>query len=252
MAEIVEPNYETVSATCDHCQALCIFNRVDDFTDTMPISGRRVACWQCSKDFWIKGDTINTPYQFLIDDARDHFRRKRYMPAIASLAQAWEVFFASCAVSTYVFRPFFAEASVDRDIDELNGLYQELFETIKSFTWFPLRNLVLNMLLTEPWPVTVAETRAQIKLLKSFGNAPSPKQIAAVAEGRRRETLEHLNELTIGTLRNRVVHKNAYRPTRAEVEPCLTSEISVLYRIKHRLGVGDFMEHQFGTVYEEP
>lgn len=251
MAEIIDANYETVSAQCEHCHALCVFSRIDDFADTMPISGRRVTCGECGKVFWIHGDTVNTPYEFLIDDAKDHFRRKRYMPTIASLAQAWEVFFAACAASTYVFRPFFAEEAKGRDVDDLNELHGELFLVVKRFTWFRMRNVVLNMLLTRARPATVDDARAEVKTLGAFGNEPSPDTIAAVADGRTRETLERLSRLTIGNLRNYVVHKNAYRPSRAEVEPCITSEIRLLYRIKHRLGVGDFMDHQFGNVYEE-
>lgn len=251
MPDILDANYETVSARCDHCQALCIFSRIDDFAETMPISGRRVHCFECGEEFWIKGDTVNSPYEFLIDDAKDHFRLKRYMPAVASLAQAWEVFFAACAVSTYVYRPFFAAPPMDRDIDELNQLHRELYEVIQSFTWFPMRNLVLNMLLSEPRPSTVTEAATHIAQLRSFGNQPSPKVLATIGDARKRETLQGLAELTIAGIRNNVVHKQAYRPTRADVEPCLTSEISILYRIKHRLGVGDLVEHQFNNVYSE-
>jgi|GEM_PF-5285388 len=184
MPEILDANYETVSARCDQCQALCIFSRIDDLGETMPISGRRVRCFECEKEFWITCDTVTSPYAFLIDDAKDHFRLKRYMPAIASLAQAWEVFFAACAVSTYVFRPFFAAPPMARDIEELNRLHRELYEAIQSFTWFPMRNLVLNMLLTELRPATVAEAATQIARLPSFRNPPSPKALAAVGDAR--------------------------------------------------------------------
>gem|GEM_PF-4943560 len=63
--------------------------------------------------------------------------------------------------------------------------------------------------------------------------------------------MQGLADLTVGRIRNNVVHKQAYRPTRAEVEPCLNGEISILYRTKHRLGVGGLLEHQFNNVYIE-
>lgn len=251
MPEIIEANYETVTVTCDRCQAMCIFSRIDDLAETMPISGRRVRCFECGEEFWINGDTVSSPYEFLIADAREHFRAKRYMPAIASLAQAWEVFFAACAVSTYVFRPFFAASPMDRDVDELNSLHRQLYQEIRSFTWFPMRNLALNMLLRDPQPSNATEAATHIAQLRSFGNQPSPMQVTAIVDVRLRETLEALSDLRIGRLRNHVVHKHAYRPTRAEVEPCMTSEISTLYRVKHRLGVGDLIEHQFNNVYRE-
>jgi hypothetical protein len=251
MADISDPNYETVTAACDKCGALCIFSRIDDIGDIMPIAGRRVTCIECGEEFWITGDTINTAYQFLIDDARDHFRIKRYMPAIASIAQAWEVFFATCALSTYVYRPFFAVAPLDRGVDDVNGLHRELHAAITKFTWFPMRNLVMNMVLRKVWPVTMTEAAVEIAQLSALGNEPSPKTISDVADARDREILEGLASLTVGKLRNNVVHKHAYRPKRSEVQACLTSEVSLLYRVKHRLGVGDLLEHQAEAVYME-
>jgi hypothetical protein len=48
-----------------------------------------------------------------------------------------------------------------------------------------------------------------------------------------------LQNLRINELRNRVVHKNAYRPRRAEVEEC-SDEIRILYRAKRLLPVRTF------------
>jgi len=249
MADIADANYETVAATCDLCAAPCIFSRIDDIGNVMPISGKRVSCFDCGGQFWIKGDTVNTAYQFLIDDAREHFALKRYMPAIASVAQAWEVFFATCALSTFVYRPFFASPPVDQDVDDLNRLYRAVRAATAKFTWFPMRNLAMNMLIRDPRPLTVAEADAAIKELAGFGNKPSRKTVSLLADDTR-GLADGLANLSVGTLRNDVVHKHAYRPKRSQVEPCLTSEISLLYRVKHHLGVGDFLEHQAGAVYE--
>lgn len=201
MAEIIEPNYETITAECDHCGASCIFSRIDDLADVTPISGRSVVCFFCAKEFWIKGDTVNTAYQFLIDDAREHFRAKRYMPAIASIAQAWEVFFAACAVSTYVYRPFFSVPAIERDIDELNQTSRELHEVVRGFAWYRMRNLVMHMLLLDSRPKTMADASTHIAQLAMFRNQPSSQDIFAVADARIREALEGLNNLTVGQLR---------------------------------------------------
>lgn len=250
MADISDPNYETVSATCDVCGAACVFSRIDDIGDINPISGKRVSCFSCGGQFWIKGDTVNTAYQFLIDDAREHFALKRYMPAIAGVAQAWEVFFATCALSTFAYRPFFASPGVDQDVDDLNRLYRTVRAATEKFTWFPMRNVAMNMLIHDPRPTTIPEADAAIGQLAAFGNEPSAKAISQLADFGVRDLADRLATLSVGALRNDVVHKHAYRPNRTQVEPCLTSEISLLYRVKHHLGVGDFLEHQAGAVYE--
>jgi hypothetical protein len=252
MANIREPNYETVTATCDVCGADCVLSRIDDLREIMPIAGRHVVCPACGQDFWIKGDRLNTAYQFLLDDATEHFQAKRYMPAIASLGQAWEVFFATCALSTYVYRPFFKSERSYRSASELNALTQTLHGAITRFTWFPLRNLVINIAVRNVRPASVEEAEKEIARISAegFGNDVSVETIAAASE-RQREVAESLLTLTVGGLRNRVVHMRAYRPRRHEVEPCLEAELSVLYRVKHRLGIGDFLEHQADAVYEE-
>lgn len=246
MVEIIEPNYETVSAPCEHCGTRCIFSRVDDLASVGPVSGERVTCFSCGQQFWINCDTVVTAYYFLIDDAREHFKIKRYMPAIASLAQAWEVFFAEFAWGRYVYRPFFAEGLHARDFDHLNGLSRQLTAATTKFTFAPMRNLLINTAARAIEPTTIAEATAAIERIEKegFGNDPPADLFAQVPDQNIREALEQARDLTVGELRNHVIHKHAYRPRRVEVEPCVTEEIKVLYRLKHRLRVMDFIEHQ--------
>src|SRR5207248_3073998 len=161
----------------------------------------------------------------LIDDAKAHFKIKRNMPAIASLAQAWEVFFGACALSVYVYRPFFAADPHEREIGQLNDLHRRLHAAVKSFAWFSMRILVANLIIAGIRPATVAESISGIATLPSLSNEPSSSSIAGISDLRTRETVEGLMTLTVGRLRNNVVHKHAYRPKSAEVEPCLASEI---------------------------
>ena len=62
-----------------------------------------------------------------------------------------------------------------------------------------------------------------------------------------RDVLLRLQDLTIGELRNKVVHKDAYRPRRSEVENCRTEEIELLYDVKHSLDIRTFEEWQAGS-----
>jgi hypothetical protein len=251
MARIRDANLETVTATCDACGASCVFNRVDDLRDAMPIAGKHVQCFSCDATFWINGDRITSTYEFLINDARENYAAKKYLPAVATLTQAWEVFFAACASSRYVFAPFFASPAHLRSTELLNEAHRELRREIAKFTWFPLRNLVINIILHEVAPATLVDARAAIReiSIKRLGNDVSPDAVRAISLPRKRETIEALLGLTIGHLRNQAVHKFARRPRRSEVEQCLDAELDVLYRVKHRLGVGDFIEHQADAVF---
>jgi len=248
MAYISNPNYETVSAACDQCGELNIFSRIDELFDDMPISGKFVSCTACGVQFWLTGDRVSSSYQFLMDDAQAHFGMKRYMPAIASIAQAWEIFFAICASSTFVYRPFFSASADERDIADLTELHRRVRLATEKFTWFPMRNLVINMLIQDRRPTTIGEAMTVIGQLHSFGNEPSLASQQGSPDARL--LAQGLSDLTIGKLRNNVVHKHAYRPRRSEVEPCLEAEVCLLYRVKHHLGVGDFFEHQAGLLYE--
>jgi len=57
-----------------------------------------------------------------------------------------------------------------------------------------------------------------------------------------------LRALTVGSLRNKVVHQRAYRPSRSEVEPCLKGEIELLYELERVLPVGEFNDFSAGLI----
>src|SRR5215210_8224212 len=95
MGELEHCDYETVTAWCDECASLNIFNRIDDIGHPGPYSGRDVTCLECGKPFWISGDIINPAYELFIFDAGEHMHRKHYMLCATSLGQAWEMFFAA-------------------------------------------------------------------------------------------------------------------------------------------------------------
>jgi hypothetical protein len=81
-----------------------------------------------------------------------------------------------------------------------------------------------------------------------MGNNPSPSVISSVADPDTKQVLEGLLALTIGDLRNKVLHRRAYRPLRAEVERCLEDKVRLLYRAQRTLGVRSFEELDAGLV----
>jgi len=244
MGEIQDRDYETVTARCDECGSLCVFNRIDDIGHPGPYSGRSVTCLECGKPFWIYGDIINPAYQLFIFDADEHMRRKHYMLCVTSLAQAWEMFFAAFIYSNYLYRPFHANARHPGDLKQFNRLAALLGDTIEKFTFDPLRNVLVNTVVERVHPGTLDESETAIARIKDekFGQRPAKARVEAFPDTSVRDVLLRLQNLRVNELRNRVVHKGAYRPRRAEVEECRDDEIRVLYRAKHLLPVRTFDE----------
>ncbi len=239
VGNIQNPDYETVTAECEHCGSLCVFNRIDDIGEPGPYDGRYVTCRECRQQFWIYGDIINPAYELLIHRAGEHFGTKRYMQCVAILAQAWEVFFSAFAYSNYLYHPFFAGPRLMRSVGRLNQLSSQLVSATRRYTFYPLRNVLTNTMIKGVHPRTLQESEAAISRIsdENLGHNPTRKDIETFPKGEVRDLLEQLQQLRIGDLRNAVIHQRAYRPGRAEVEKCLTEEIGLLHRAKRALPV---------------
>jgi hypothetical protein len=243
MGEIESKDYETITARCDECGSLCTFNRVDDIGDPGPYSGRYVSCIECGRPFWVFGDTIDPAYELLLFDAEEHIRAKHYMLCVTSLAQAWEMFFATFVYSNYLYRPFHRTARYPGKLERFDYLAELLGDAIQKFTFDPLRNVLVNTVVEGVSPRTLDESEVAIARMKgdNFGQRPAKERVDAFPDPSVRTVLLQLQGLRIGELRNQVVHKDAYRPLRVEVEEC-SDEIRVLYRAKGRLSVRTFDE----------
>lgn len=253
VGNIQNPDYETVSAECEHCGALCVFNRIDDIGDPAgPYDGREVICYECGEPFWIHGDIINPAYYLLISSAEERFGTKRYMQCVALLAQAWEIFFSTFLYSNYLYRPYFASLELDPGSEHLLRLSSQLYRATRKFTFYPLRNTLANTVIRQVHPRTLKESEAAIPRIEeeNFGGDPKPSAIEKVPKVEIRNLLEQLQELKIGELRNEVVHQHARRPRREEVEGCLYGEIGLLYRVRDTLPVYTFEYWRFKSNQE--
>ncbi len=251
MARISKADFEIIVVTCEHCGNECVYNRREDFINNIgPYAGEDVICRHCRREFRIMGDTINPTYELFIFAAREYFRGKRYMLGAASMGQAWELFFSTFAGGHYLYRPFFLSSAGRRDLDRLNSLQSKLDQVLHKYTFYPLRNLVVNSIVQAVAPQTLDEAALAIDRIASaeMGNNPSPSDISPVADLDTNHVLVGLLGLSIGELRNRVLHRRAYRPLRAEVERCLDDEVELLYRAKNVLGVRSFEELDAGLI----
>jgi hypothetical protein len=128
------------------------------------------------------GDTVNAVYELFMFAAREHFASKRYMLSVATMAQAWEVFFATFAAARFVFAPFFASPDDDRDTKALNGRLGQLDHATKHFAFARWRNLLLNSVAHGINPGTMEESERAIQQIVpgGLGKEPPAAVIAAV------------------------------------------------------------------------
>ncbi len=250
MVHILKADYETITAECPHCQSTSVYNRVSDIGDVGPYDGRDISCLSCAHNFWINMDTVGPAYQMFIHAADEHFRQKHYMLAIGNLGQAWELFFATYVATVFLYRPFFTGPRDEQSVDELNAVAEELEHAIRKFTFLPLRNLLVHTAIKNIRPRTLAESVTAIARIAIDKLDSTPKQVLLETFPNEQisASLKQLLSLTISELRNKALHKRAYRPNRSETQRCLEEEVTFMFSLKHLFGVGTFEEHHAGVI----
>jgi hypothetical protein len=229
-----ETTYENFIAVCPVCGHRNVFNRASDLCTFEPIAFKTVVCQNtpCRNKFNINGDLINPAHQALLFDCHDLLSAKQYMHAVLSITQAYEVFFSHYLRIELLYRPYAMEGS--DDLPALNLLAEQLYESVQSFTFEPMRRLFLALAVQPMRFRSLAESEAWIKTILSSPRGVakvSDEQIDALGEPQLRDRLRDLAAVQINGLRNRVVHKDAYRPTRDEAQAALNEAERVLHAL---------------------
>ncbi len=234
-------SYENFVAECPCCGKESIFNRASDLGTFEPIAGRGVSCLSqdCGKPFRIVGDSVNSAHEMLVFDCHELVQQKHYMNSILTLAQAYEVFFSLFHRVELLFRPFSADPS--RDVDTLSRLSKKLEKKVRKHTFVPLRALFLRRILAGKRPANLREAEAAIKALPDHPKEPSLRELDAIPDDRLRKLAKTLKQTTIHELRNQVVHKAAYRPTRKEAESALKETRAILLPLTRQLRLHDYL-----------
>jgi hypothetical protein len=232
-------SYENVVAECPSCGRENIFNRASDLRTFEPIAGRDIFCQaaDCGKPFRIVGDSVNSAHEMLVFDCYELLERKHYMKAVLSLAQAYELFFSLFFRVEFLYRPFGADS--DQELADLNQLSEALHEKLKEHTFAPMRALFLQNMVSRPQPKSLAEAAALVAALPDHPGDPKDAAIDGVADAKMVPLLKALKATSINSLRNRVVHKQAYRPTREEAKDALEEARSILFPLTSRLDLHD-------------
>jgi len=233
---IKESNYENIDVICPHCNQEIRYNRASDLKEVKPISGKNVNCLrpECGQQFRIVGDLANPAFEMLIYDCYKLREEKRYCNCILNFTQAFEIFFSNFLKANLLFKPF----AQDRDITKLNEVAKLLYDTTKEYTYKPLRNLFFNRVLTAQELTSLNEA---IPIIQNFTTLrrtpPTDEAINLYPDSKIKEILKRLKSSEIAEIRNKVVHKSAYRPTLEEVESAFKETKDILYSLGHLLHV---------------
>jgi len=238
-AKAKRTSYENFVARCPCCEQESIFNRVTDLNDLSPIDFRTVSCLNpaCGKSFNINGDSANSAHEMLVFDCYELLQLKHYMNCILTLAQAYEVFFSLFLRVELLYKPFARD--IGRHTKQLNRLAEQFSEKVKGHTFARMRALFLRQLIAGPSPADLAEAEDAIARLDDHPCDPRDAEIDALGDRQLVVLLKAVQRTAINILRNKVVHKQAYRPTREEAEAALDEARSLLFALTGRLGLYD-------------
>lgn len=212
-------SYENVLVDCPHCGREVIYNRVTDIGHGNPISGLEVVCLHpdCRLPFWIISDMANASFEMLLFDCDELLGRKHYMQCVLLVAQSYEIFFSLYLRVHLVYKPF-ARAPGAR-LEEVNGAIEALSQKTEKFAFDDMRTSFLNIAVAAP-PADLASSATYVAKLVRGAKQPTQAELKRL-DNRISAGLLKIKKTKIGTLRNSVVHKMAYRPTFTEAQGAL-------------------------------
>jgi hypothetical protein len=237
----MEPTYENFTAHCPWCGHENKFNRASDLKDSAPIDHRDVACFACSKPFYLTSDVISPAYEMMIIDCHELRERKHYAYCILNLAQAFEVFFSQYLLIDMLYKSFASDP--DKDIDRLNRLIELLYNKTEKLSFNRMRNLFFFCVLDAARPTSLVQAEEAISRFPDeppWLPCPSDQDIRTAnisADIRIRDLLLRVKYCKAPALRNQVVHQRAYRPTLDEVNDTLKETREILFVLPHALEV---------------
>lgn len=237
-ATVKRTTYENFVAACPVCERENIYNRASDLKTFELVPFREVKCNYCRKPFNINGDSINAAHEMLLFECRNSLSERRYMQTVLTVAQAYEVFAALYARAELLYKPYANDGS--HDLDRLNALSKTLVQKIGKWSFDRMRALVLwHLLHFDKSHDDLAEAEIVINSLPDSPREPKTVELARFKDDRLRRLALGLKMTTVHTLRNKVVHMRAYRPTREEAEGALDEAGDILHLASFLLGIYD-------------
>lgn len=247
----IDATYENVHANCPHCKARNVYNRRDDLPHPGPIDNASVTCASCGHGFHIVGDLINPSHELLLFDCQRLFEEKRYADVAFTAAKAHEVFFLHFMHVQFLWKPIGTNCGIN--LRRWNALGVELERKVRGFAFDGMRRLFLHHVLAGTAPQDFDQAQACIAAIPRKPADVSRSDVDAVAHERLRGLLLALHDTRIHELRNRIAHKQAYRPTRDETWTAYDDAFRTLFGLTSELRLrGDANYHINGGHRWEP
>jgi hypothetical protein len=163
--------------------------------------------------------------------------RAKMQNAANSFAQSYEVFFSLFLRAELVFKPFVADPMFK--LHDVNLLLEELRRNIKGYAFDDLRALFLDYIISGCSPNTLAAAKRIVSKLSNKPRTPKTEAINRLFDSELVRLLTLLKDSNINSLRNRIVHKDAYRPNRQEAEAALKQARDILFPLTGYFNIYD-------------
>jgi hypothetical protein len=185
--------------------------------------------------FGINGDSVNSAHETLVLDCHELLQFKHYMSCILTLAQAYEVFFNLYLRVELIYKPFAADQ--DLNLVKLNDLSKRLSKKIARYSFTQMRSIFLKQLVSGRHPKNIKESKEIVEALCPC--EPTEFELNSLGDKQILKLVIKLKSHGINTLRNKIAHKQAYRPTLKEAELALKETRSILFPLSRRLNLYD-------------
>jgi hypothetical protein len=237
LAREVHHSHENVEAQCPHCCGWSLYNRASDLGPPLAPGADEVTCRAsgCDKRYRLIG-TGNHPYELILWDAESLLAATHYVAATLLAAQAIEVFSAFFVRRVLVYLPVPSDPSISafRERGKVGTL---LYDAVKDFSFKCMVNVMLNVALLNPPPRTLNESIALIANIKGLTSEPADAALSSGPNAAAGALLLRLKRTRVGSLRNQVVHKDAYLPSLSEAKAAVREAGDILFPLAVHLGV---------------
>jgi len=207
---------------------------------------------KCRREYYINGDLASNKHSYLIFDCDRLIEQKRYMYCILNIAQSYEALFSRYIRIQLVDIPF--NINILDSVDEANRVLKQLIDLFKFLAFDSLRSIFIRLAIDqceyksyEEIQQTIVDIQEavlanSINRTKNFlkkanlsltihikyqddeiknqikkWNSPTDREIKSISNDSLSKILLKVKKSKINQIRNKVVHKDAFRPSLEEV-----------------------------------
>lgn len=229
-------DYENVIVACPHCGKENIYNRVSDLKTIKWVSSFSANCMHCGKIIPLSGDFINPAYQMILYKTYRHKEAKEYMQSIITICTAYEMLFMFTLRLFLTIKPLKNFEFSYQRIEPNKRLNEALEHKVETFAFRKMLNEFIKVIIrNDSCPIETLEA-SEDYIANMNGNPTNVESIRQIKDKSLRNQLVVLyklkeKNLLIDSIRNKVVHKQGYRPSLEEVEREITIARNIIFKI---------------------